>query len=163
VPAPLRRLSVTVVVAVGVAGLIGYGAGAHFRAGPGFGDLPTPRLEADQCGQRDAEQERRLQVLLCRAAARERATRELLAERLTLGQAAARMRAVEREVPVTWRPPRAKGGPEEDERLCRDVMAWARSWVAENLPAAAGPVARRLEAELEQLRGPDGLVRLPDE
>jgi hypothetical protein len=161
-PAPSRWWSVVALLAVGVAGLIGYGAGAHFRTGPGFWDLPTPRLDADPCGQPDAEQERRLQVLRCRAAARERAARDLLAERLTLGQAAARMRAVERDLPVTWGSRQTEGGPGEDERLCRDVMAWARSWVAENLPAVAGPVARRLEAELERLRGPDGIVHLPD-
>jgi hypothetical protein len=41
-------------------------------------------------------------------------------------------------------------------------MARAHGWVAENLPEAAALVAARLKAELEQLRGPDGVVRLPD-
>jgi hypothetical protein len=162
VPAPLHRWSVAAVLAVAVAGLIGCGAGVNVRLGPGSGDLPIPRLEVDLDGQRDAERERRRQVLLHRHTARERAVREVLAGRLTLGQAAARVRAVERELPVTWGPPRTEGGPGDDERLCRYVMAWAHIWVAENLPAAADPVARRLEAELQQLRGPDGVVRLPE-
>jgi len=162
VPAPLRRLSVAAGVAVAVAGLIGYGAGVRLRPQPGTAGLPTPQLEPGGRGQWDADLEHRCQVFVCRTAARDRAVRALLAERLTLGQAAARFRAVERELPVTSGPSWTEGGPGEDERLCRYVIAWAHHWVAGTLPAAVDPVARRLEAELERLRGPDGVVRLPD-
>jgi hypothetical protein len=86
----------------------------------------------------------------------------MLAERMTLAVAAARFRVIEKEWPVTWSPPRPAGVPGEGERLCRDVITRANAWVAENLPAEAASVAARLEAELRQLRGPDGAVRLAD-
>jgi hypothetical protein len=82
---------------------------------------------------------------------------------MTLGQAAVRFRTIETEWPPPWGPPRTTGGPEEGERLCRDVMTRAGDWVAAHLPAAGAQVTARLEAELEQLRGPDGTVHLPDE
>jgi len=57
--------------------------------------------------------------------------------------------------------PAPAAGAGKDERVCRNVMVRAIGWVAEKLPEATAQVAERLEAELEQLRGPDGVVRLP--
>jgi hypothetical protein len=41
-------------------------------------------------------------------------------------------------------------------------MFRANKWVEAHLPAEAARVAARLDAEFEQLRGPDGMIRLPD-
>ncbi|HKB39038.1 MAG TPA: hypothetical protein VKD72_21540 [Gemmataceae bacterium] len=42
------------------------------------------------------------------------------------------------------------------------VISMARGWMLENVPAQAAAETARLEAELEQHRGPDGTIRLPD-
>jgi hypothetical protein len=46
--------------------------------------------------------------------------------------------------------------------LCRDVIARAHAWVKANLPTEAAAVTARQEAEFEQLRRTDGVVRLSD-
>jgi hypothetical protein len=155
---------VVVVLAVGVACLTWYGTGGQSPFAPRFsGPFIQPRATNDSA-RRDVEVDRRMLVLLSRGPAKDWAVRELLAGRLTLRQAAARFRAIEWEQPVTWgSPPRTEDGQGDDERLCRDIMARAQGWVVENLPEAATLVAARLEAELAQLRGPDGVVRLPNE
>ncbi len=161
-PAPSRQLSVVALLVVS-AGMAGYSAGAHFGPRPGPGEHSAQPRELDERGQWEAELERRRQVFQRRTAAKDQAIRELLAGRLTLCQAAARFRDAEREAPLTWGPPPQTGdGPGEGERLCRDVMDWADSWVAENVPAAADSLTARLKEELEQHRGTDGVVRLPD-
>jgi hypothetical protein len=81
---------------------------------------------------------------------------------MTLLQAAAQFRDVEMSLPVPWAPRIAATGSAEEERLCRTVIAMARGWMEEHVPAAAADMTARLEAELEQHRGPDGTVRLPD-
>src|SRR5262249_39148140 len=109
-PAPSRRLSVIALFAVGVAGLSCYGAGRHSRLVHRFGDPFTQTRTANECVQRDAEVERRVQVLLRRGAAKDYAVRDLLTGRLTLGQSAVRFRAIEWELPVTWDSPPAPAG-----------------------------------------------------
>jgi hypothetical protein len=158
--APSRRQSVIAMLAVSVAGLTYYGAGVHSRFGPG--ELPARWGELDECSGNDDELERRRQVLMSRVGARVHAIQQLLAGRMTLCEAALRFRAIERELPVTWGPQPTPGGPEESEHLCRDVIARAHAWLEANLPADADAVAARLEAELQQLRGTDGVVRLRD-
>jgi hypothetical protein len=153
---------VIALLCAGVAGLACYAAGMHSRLAPRSGGLSILPRELDKCRQTDAELERRCQVFMRRGAAKDQAVRAMLAGRLTLGQAAARFRAIEREQPVTQCPARAANGPEDGERLCRDIIDRARHWVAENLPAEAASVAARLEAELEQLRRLDGAIRLPE-
>ena len=160
-PAPSRRWSFVLLLGVGAAGFACYGV--RSRMGPGFSDQSEfPRALADR-GPNDAELERRRQISMRRSAAKETAVRELLARRLTLGQAAICFRNAEEELPITGAPPRITDGPDEDERLCRQIMDRARGWVAEYLPEATALVVARLEAELQQLRGPDGVVRVPYE
>jgi hypothetical protein len=110
----------------------------------------------------DEEMERRRQIYLQRYAVRDRAVRILLAGRLTLLQAAAQFRDVEKALPVTWAPRIAATGPAEGERLCQRVIAMAKDWMEEHVPAAAADMTARLEAQLEQHRGADGTVHLPD-
>jgi hypothetical protein len=160
-PAPSRRWLFVLVLAVGAAGFACYGVRSSME--PGFADRSEfPRALADR-GPNDAELERRRQIAMRRSAAKETAVRELLAGRLTLAEAAVCFRNAEEETPMTWVPPRIAGVTDEAERLCRNVMDRAHYWVAENLPEATAHVDARLEAELQQLRGPDGFIRLPDE
>jgi len=160
-PAPSRRWLFVLLLAVGAAGFACYGVRSSM--GPGFSDRPEfPPALADR-GPNDAEMERRRQIGMRRSAAKESAVRELLAGRLTLAEAAVCFRIAEEEWPMNWAPPRIAAGTDECERLCRDIMGRAHLWVAENLPEATVLVDARLEAELRQLRGPDGVVRLTDE
>src|SRR5262245_25656301 len=157
-PAPSRRWMFVLLLAVCAASFACYGV----RSGPGFADRPEFLHGPDDRVPNDAEMERRRQFGMRRSAAKESAVRELLAGRLTLGEAAVCFRAAEEEAPMTWGPPRIAAGTGESDRLCRSVMDRAHYWVAENLPEATVLVDARLEAELRQLRGPDGVVRLPD-
>jgi hypothetical protein len=72
------------------------------------------------------------------------------------------LRDFEAALPATWAPRIAAIGPSEGERLCRMNIAMANDWMEELVPAAAADMITRLAAELEQHRGPDGVVRLPD-
>jgi hypothetical protein len=155
-------MSVVALLVAGLVGLAGYAVGAQSRAERGSGDSAVYRGDADEGWPGDAEMERRRQLLQDRVAARDYAVRELLAKRFTLGEAAARLRNIEEEMPKTWGPLVTAGVPGDGEYLCRRVIAAANNWVARNLPEAAEMVNTRLEAELQQLRGPDGAIRLPD-
>jgi len=160
-PAPSRRWMFVLLLAVGAAGFACYGVRSSME--PGFADPSEfPRAFAEPSPS-DAEWERRRQIGMRRSAAKETAVKELLAGRLTLAEAAVCFRIAEEEWPMTWAPPRIAAGTGEGERLCRDIKDRAHNWVAENLPEATGLVDARLEAELRQLRGADGVVRLPDE
>src|SRR5262249_6293948 len=116
---PSRRLSVIALFAVGVAGITCYGAGRHSRLTPRLDGPFTQPRETNECARRDAEVERRIQVLVSRGTAKDHVVRDLLTGRLTLAQSAARFRAIEWEQPVTWYLPRTADGQGEDERLCR--------------------------------------------
>ncbi|MCI0642311.1 MAG: hypothetical protein L0Y72_26745 [Gemmataceae bacterium] len=149
-----------VLIAVG-AGLIYFGAEIVSRRQ--FSDDHPAGLRRDETDQMGKELESRREILMGRAVAKQQAVRHLLAGRLTLLEAAAQFRDAERTMPITWGPPRPdSGGPAEGERFCRDVVLSAHYWLEENLPAQAAHVTARLEAELQQLRGPDGIVHLPD-
>jgi hypothetical protein len=154
---------------VGFLVLTGFYAGVHPQLARDLGEISLGQevldksdADLDTNDQNDAELERRQLVLLRRIEAKERVLHQLLAGRLTLVEAAVRFRAIERELPVTWYPPRDVGGAGEDERLCREVMHRVESWFIAHKPAEAAQVTARLEAELQQFRGPDGVVRLPD-
>jgi hypothetical protein len=158
----LVRLSVPALLIAGAAGLIYFGA----DKAPGLaldGNSPSSvQSYLDKGSLSDAEMERRQQIYHQRIVIKDRAVRDLLAGRLTLVQAAAQFRDVEKEHPVTWWPRNAATDAAEGERLCRVVMEKANGWVKASLPSQAAAVAALLEAELERHRGPDGTVCLPD-
>ena len=161
-PVPFHRLLVVAPIVAGLAGLSWYAAVAHSRPGPGPGELFARSGNSDGCNPVDDELERQRRIALGRMTAKDEVVRQLLTGRLTLAQAAARFRAAELGFPTKSGPARTDGGPGEDERLCRDVIRRVYYWVAARLPTESGPIAARLAAELETLRGPDGTVRLPD-
>jgi hypothetical protein len=158
----LRPWSVATVLIGGAAGLFYLGAG--LVPGPELdGDAPSTIHDLrDEGPPTDEELERRRQIFLLRDDGKFRATMDLLAGRLTLVQAAARFRAVEAGLPVTWAPRPGAPGPAGDERLCRLVIELAVGWVKRNEPELASEVAARLEAELERHREADGTIHLPD-
>jgi len=159
-PAPSRRWLFVLLLAVVAAGFVCYGV--RSRSGPGFADRFGLQRELAARDRNDTELERRRQIGLNRNLAKDKVVREVLAGRLTLAEAAVCFRNVEEESPMTWGPLRIAGWTGEDERLCRDVTERAHNWLAENLPEVVAQIDARLKAELQQLRGPDGVVRLPD-
>jgi hypothetical protein len=158
----VRSLSVAALLIAGAAGLIYFGPDKGSRRDSDCNAPSIAQFVIDEKFPIDDETEHRLQIYLQRAAAKDRAVRNLLAGRLTLLQTAVQFRDADKALPVTWGPGIAATGPADGERLCRVVMKWANYWLQANLPEQAASVAARLEAELEQNRGPDGAVRLPD-
>jgi hypothetical protein len=161
-PLHLRSLSVAALLIAGAAGLLYFGADTGSRRDSDSNSPSIAQCLLDKKSPSDEETERRRQILLQRFVVKERAVKKLLAGQLTLLEAAVQFRDVEAAQPTTWRPDIAATGPAEGERLCRMVIAMARGWMLENVPAQAAAETARLEAELEQHRGPDGTVRLPD-
>src|SRR5262245_45390592 len=147
-PTSSLRLAVVALIAAGVSVIIGYDVGVRSRARPSLCELSALHYGMDDRGQADVEQKRLLEILTRRSTVKDWALRELLARRMTLGQTAAQFRAIERELPLPWRPSPQADGPGENERLCRDVIDRAHGWVTFYLPAEADRVTARLEAEL---------------
>src|SRR5262245_47765721 len=161
-PLNWRSLPVAALLIGGAAGLVYFGACTGSRRDS---DRDSPSIVQgllDKKSPMDEETEHRRQTYLQRYAVKDRAVQKLLAGQLTLLQAAAQYRDVEKGQPVTWGPRIAATGPAEGERLCRMVIAMAKGWMEEHVPAQAAAETARLEAELEQHRGADGTVRLPD-
>jgi|GEM_PF-3368918 len=161
-PLHLRPLSVAALFIAGAAGLLYFGADTGSRRGSHSNPPCIAQCDLDEKSPTDEELERRRQIYLQRYGVKEHAVQDLLAGRLELLQAAAQFRDVEKSLPVTWAPRIAATGPAEEERLCRVVISMARGWMLENVPAQAAAATARLEAELEQHRDPDGVVRLPE-
>jgi hypothetical protein len=151
-----------VVGAALVAGLLG---GLTWLAvlGLDFADLPALLGKLAEESAKEEELQRRLDVLVPSVVAKDQPVDDLLAGRLSLLQAAARFRDSLRQAADTLAGRRlAAPGPEQGERLCREVMAWVDVRLRDRAPQQAAAVALRLEAELQQHRAPDGTVRLPD-
>jgi hypothetical protein len=161
-PLNWRPLPVAALLVGGAAGLIYFGADTGPRRDSDCNLPSIAQSVLDKNSPMDDELECRRQILMQRAAVKNRAVGSLLAGQLTLLQAAAQFRDVEQALPITWAPPIEATGPAESERLCRCVMAWAHRRVPKYPPAEAASVAARLEAELEQHRGADGTIRLPE-
>jgi hypothetical protein len=161
-PLKLRPLPVAALLIGGAAGLIYFGGGTGSRRDSDCNAPSIAQYLLDKKSPTDEELERRRQILLQRDAVQDLVVRKLLAGRLTLLQAAAQFRDMEQTQPITWGPPIAATDSVDGERLYRKVIARAKYWMEVHVPAAAADVTARLEAELEQHRGPDGAVRLPD-
>jgi hypothetical protein len=161
-PLNLRPLTVAALLVGVAASLIYFGADTGSRRNSHRDSPSVAQCLLDEKSPTDEELERRRQIYLQRYSVKEHAVQDLLAGRLTLLQAAAQFRDVEKSLPVTWAPRIAATGSAEGERLCRMVIAMAKGWMEENVPAAAAHMTARLAAELEHHRGPDGTVRVPD-
>jgi hypothetical protein len=161
-PLNFRSLPVAALLIGGAAGLIYFGADMGSRRDSDSHSPSFAQCLLDDKSPNDEEMERRRQIYLELHRVKDRAVQRLLAGQLTLLQAAAQFRDVEKVLPVTWAPRIAETGPADGERLCRRVISMAKGWMEEYVPAAAADMTARLEAELEQQRGADGTVHLPD-
>jgi hypothetical protein len=97
-----------------------------------------------------------------RSATREIIIRDLLAEQLTLLEAAAQFRGLEVASPASARSLQRIPARSEGERYCRQVLLWVRSTTQDWPRSHAEPILSRLEAELQaHMAEHDGDVILP--
>jgi hypothetical protein len=103
------------------------------------------------------------EVVHRRMAAKRVVVADLAAERLTLLEAAARFRDLNALSPDSLHYVRTcYPGTTDEERLCRQVIAWTETELHERRADDAERVVARLRAELGELLGRDGGIRLPD-
>src|SRR5262249_17529319 len=110
-PLNWRSLPVAALLIGGAAGLVYFGACTGSRRDS---DRDSPSIVQgllDKKSPMDEETEHRRQTYLQRYAVKDRAVQKLLAGQLTLLQAAAQYRDVEKAQPVTWGPRIAATGP----------------------------------------------------
>jgi hypothetical protein len=159
----VRALSCLALLGMSLAALSQYRPSWADGTGLDWWSLPELQEEIRRGKERDAELDRGSGITRC--AARERVTQELLAGRLTLPQAAARFRPLNASAGANVPPLELWfAGATEEERLCRQVIAWAEA--AGTVPGSPGSgrtTRRRLEAELNALleRG-HGVITLPE-
>jgi hypothetical protein len=123
----------------------------------GMGGSPTggPQSLELRCGDPES---------LARITAKGEVIRRLIDGRVTLGEAAAWFRTLNRPSAAGGRDFTADfPGATEEERLCRQAIAWAKSKARVSSASREEAVGRRLEAEFAQLQSRDGVVRLPEE
>jgi len=102
-----------------------------------------------------------------RILAKRQITREVIAGRRPLAEAAALFRELNRVPPDVSRFDIFTGAPIDpsssaEERLCRQVVAWVGSVMHHEPVPGREAVLARLEAELREMLGQPGGVRLPD-
>jgi hypothetical protein len=99
--------------------------------------------------------------LIARQTAKRKVAAELAAGRLTLVEAAARIRHLKDGPDNFWTFIRAnERGNSDEERLCRHVIGWTEATLF-NRPAEAARITARLEAELKNHLRRNGKVILP--
>jgi hypothetical protein len=118
-------------------------AGLDFWELPGlYADLENSNREMDDLTQRQ-------KALFHRLTTRQEVLRALRADSLSLIEAAARFGQVNREEPETMSYVREMyPGNSDEERVCRQVLAWARADLSGD-PGKGRATLLRLEAELE--------------
>jgi hypothetical protein len=133
------------------------------RWGLNIGGMSEWREKEQRFMQRRDAVARENQALRDRIVAKGEVTRELLAGRITLLQAARRFRDLN-DSPIAypsmfWR---RYPGRSDGEKLCREVLRWVEAYL-KDLPGSQSPIRlRQLEQELaENLRRNGGVVVLP--
>ena len=113
-------------------------------------NLPLLNGEIAEQENISARLDRQQIIVLARLAAKEEVLHELLAEQITLVEAAEEFRRLD-QTPVEsiQRAPEYSTGRTEGERYCREVIQWVRFEPEDNPPGRMERIARRLEAELE--------------
>ncbi|HKI33340.1 MAG TPA: hypothetical protein VKA46_15915 [Gemmataceae bacterium] len=160
----VRTLSCVALLGMSLTALGQYRPAWAARLGLDWWSLPELQERVRRGEQEMAEMDPRLDAAAARMAAKEQTTQDLLAGRLTLLQAAARFRAHNAS------PPRLAAdladhiaGATEEERLCRQVIGWAKGAAATTSPGAGERTRQRLEAELAGLLAQNnGIIRLPE-
>jgi hypothetical protein len=122
-------------------------------------DAEQDVADAERVGAEIQSVDRIVQV---RCAAKEIIIRDLLAERLTLMEAAAEFRHLHIAAPPAARSHQMFPARSEGERYCREVLQWVRSTTTDWPPTQGEPILARLEAELQaHMAEHDGDVILP--
>jgi hypothetical protein len=100
--------------------------GAAARLGLDFWTVPELGLDMRRGEADAADMDRQSEETVRRVTAKEEAVQEVLDGRLTLWQAAARFRDLDATAPASARRQAARRFPglSEDERSCRQVIAW---------------------------------------
>jgi hypothetical protein len=120
------------------------------RRGVEFWSAPRPEEEANPDGQHDQDLAEALREIVLRIERKDSLAEELLDGRLPLLQAAAHFQALDREAPAfNWEQfRRTFPGGDDEERHCREVIAFARAAFRKD-PEEQRATVSRLEAELQ--------------
>jgi hypothetical protein len=145
-----------------------------FLALSATGTLPTLRKTRqeylgflDQCErewQRAGILEQQFETLHRRLEGKRAVVRELWAGRITLAEAACQFRSLEAAYPLGSEGPSGtyRMADSEGERLCQRVLSWVgKPPFLDRAGSAEAGRMRELYEEMEALRGPDGLISLP--
>jgi hypothetical protein len=108
--------------------------------------------------------ERRRETLYQRLKGKRAVVRELCAGRITLAEAACHFRSLEAAYPLGPAAPRTpRTADSEGERLCRQVLSWVEIPSPRDRAVSVETARmRELAEEMESLRGPDGVISLPE-
>jgi len=103
------------------------------------------------------------QAVVRRLEGKSSVTRRLLEGELTLMEAAAWFRYIDRVTgPVDSILVPGEEGESDEERLCRQVIRWAEAQAQQVSPQSSQAVVSRLEAQLDDRLRRDGKVELPE-
>jgi hypothetical protein len=129
--------------------------------GQGLGGVPDSLAQIEENRQIGKEIDDRHRRVLERMKAKDAIAEDLIAGKLTLVEAAARVRDLPDGMPgwMNLLPPEELGA-NDDETLCRHVIGWAQTVLADR-PEKAAAVGRRLDAELREHVKRHGTVTLP--
>jgi hypothetical protein len=160
---PLTRCALAVLVLLGALAVLS-GVRPQWTAALGleWGDLPGLVKILVNEHRREEAIMRRAEVVARRVADKSEVTIDLVAGRITLLEATARFRKVDKDTGAYVKyPTDLYPGATEEERLCRQVIAWAGY---ERGGTAGDALVPRLNEELRQhLRDHHGKVELPPE
>jgi hypothetical protein len=140
-----------------VLALVLVAVGAAFPEGLaalGLADFPEQLGNLAQANQQSRALDEQMDQIVARRARQEQITRELMAGRLTLGEAVTRLRSLFEPDTRFWEALRRfHDEKSDDERLARYAIAWAR-FVLENdrRPEQIAPTMTRLENEWQAWR-----------
>jgi hypothetical protein len=156
---PLGFLAVRMLLALLLPAVLAW-AGLHWTD---WADLPAAENRVSFEVRRARNLEEQLRAARDRHAAKLRLTREVIEGQLPLLEAAARFQDLDRTLPGV---PRAQfresySGGSDDERYCRQVIAFVRVSLWFDRPGGSTEVVDRLEAELRQHLA-RGDLRLPE-
>jgi hypothetical protein len=161
----VRALSCVALLGMSLAALSQYRPSWAGKMSLDWWNLSDLREQIHRGEDRDAELDRLCAVAAVRCADKAEATEELLAGRMMLAEAAARFRAVNAKRDAMTPPLEdVFPGATEEERVCRQVIAWAESASRiQGSAEAARQTRERLEAELNALleKG-HGVITLPE-
>jgi hypothetical protein len=146
------RLASYALLVVALAAAVAVRPDALADLGLDLSDFPDWLRQLDRELERRESLGRQFRIFQAAELAREQATRDVIAGRLALGQAARRFCDLADRPEPAYRELISRHYPAEtsDESLCRLVITWARK-LLEDEPSRQEEVCRRLDGELREL------------